>query len=60
MNCSDVKTLIDEMFSNFSPFRVDVTRAFIDPHLLRCKLCRDYLKAKYAEKKKRFENGNRN
>lgn len=54
MNCSDVKTLIDEMFQNFSPIRVDLTRAFIDPHLLKCKLCREYLKAKYAEKKEEF------
>lgn len=43
------------MFSQLTPESVDVTRAEIDPHLLKCRECRIYLKEMYERKKKGFE-----
>jgi predicted anti-sigma-YlaC factor YlaD len=56
MNCIEVKLKISAMFdNNFTPQNVDLTRAEIDPHLLQCGSCREFLKEMYKRKREEFE-----
>lgn len=57
MDCEKVRLKINVMFENLTPQKVDETRSEIgiDLHLLKCSSCREFLKAKYEEKKKEFE-----
>lgn len=52
INCAETRLKISEMFDHLTPCDVDKTRAEIDPHLLKCRECREFLKEKYAEKEK--------
>lgn len=55
MDCVETRRKIDEMFSQLTPQSVDLTRTGIDPHLLKCRECREYLKEMYERKKEEFE-----
>jgi predicted anti-sigma-YlaC factor YlaD len=52
--CLITRAKIDAMFQNYTPENVDKTKEEINPHLLRCAECREYLNAQFE--KKRMEN----
>lgn len=52
MDCVEVRERISEMFGLLTPYEVDQTRGIIDPHLLKCRDCRLYLREMYEQKRK--------
>lgn len=50
--CFECKFKIHKMFANFTPENVLQTRREIRSHLLVCRECRDFFKAKWDENKK--------
>lgn len=50
--CFEVKFKIHKMFANFTPANVLQTRREIRSHLLVCRECREYFKARWNENKK--------
>lgn len=53
--CEEVQFKIIKMFGCLTPYEVDVTRAEINDHLLRCASCRAYLSEQYLKKKSEWE-----
>lgn len=53
MDCFQVRLRIQLMFDGLDVEIVDKTRAEINPHLLKCAKCREFLKMKTEENEKR-------
>jgi hypothetical protein len=53
--CVETRRKINEMFSQLTLESIDSTRAEIDPHLLKCRECREFLIEMYERKRERFE-----